>query len=124
MDFPEAKIVRRILKQSNIDPVDALAALLKTLGDDHLATLPAARNSEPQQLTLFEALWEVLQHEATKNGRQIAPHVRQGEPDEGLHGAMKITGDLFIVQDELGRIVADCLDMLDVYKEDTTAEAA
>src|SRR4051794_20970468 len=37
MDFPETRMLERGLKEFRLDAVTALAVLLKTLGDDHLA---------------------------------------------------------------------------------------
>jgi hypothetical protein len=40
MDFAESRIVKQELQRSGLDADTALAVLLKTLADDHLARLP------------------------------------------------------------------------------------
>lgn len=53
--LPEMNLVRKGLKETGMDPVVALAVLMKTLADNHLATAQIAHAAEPREITVFEA---------------------------------------------------------------------
>jgi hypothetical protein len=85
MDFPEARMLERDLKSFGLDAATALAVLLNTLGDDHLARVPRLEpvddladdfepDNEANARTTLERVLHILKLESRKNGDLAARH--------------------------------------------------
>jgi hypothetical protein len=127
MDFPESRIVKRELKRAGLDAGTALAVLLKTLADDHLARQrelepidDLADDYDPEDpanwRTALEKVLFALTSEANKNTDLYRRHLRRaGNDDAAVRGVAGIAGDLMKLQDDVREIVATCLDRLGSY---------
>src|SRR4051812_5781217 len=112
IDFPETRMLERDLKEFRLDAVTALAVLLKTLGDDHLARAAHLEpvedladdfdpDDEANARTTLERVLHVLKRESAKNGNLFAQHARPGTSEASplaLPAAARGAGELMMVQ--------------------------
>ncbi|HEX3357107.1 MAG TPA: hypothetical protein VHS31_09065 [Tepidisphaeraceae bacterium] len=116
MEIPELTLVRRTLKQFNLDPALALAVLLKGLGDDHLAviaTIDWDRDEDNQPDTTLEAVIQILKREGERNGDAFFKAMKPGMTEDQVTGAPRLAGDLMLLQDVVRDLVGGYADHLD-----------
>jgi hypothetical protein len=123
MEIAELTVMRRILKQYDLDAETALAVLLKTLGDDHLRVL-ATTDCDPfrdyhEPVSTLEAVHQVMCDEGNGNGEKVKAARRPDVPEGQLEGFAKFAAELYVFQDAVRELVgcyADYLGGLDALQ--------
>jgi hypothetical protein len=124
MDLPEIRIVRQALDEQQLDPVVALAIILRTMMQAHVEGLMKLSEDDldeymfegklPEPPSMLDALYQLIDRDELANGALWQRHVRAlgpGGREEDVQGAGKLAGELMVQQSCMSELLAVFLDI-------------